>query len=101
MVAGMRITRRKKLMENGIFTIDALAQMPDAADSVTRRLQEQARLQTGTATPDGTVTYTDKTGAAKSISYSVLESNSLARLPGRTRETSSLTSRETPCGRTR
>lgn len=81
MVAGMRITRRKKLMENGIFTIDALAQMPDAADSATRRLQEQARLQTRTATPDGTVTYTDKTGAAKSISYSVLESNSLARLP--------------------
>ena len=81
MVAGMRITRRKKLMENGIFTIDALAEMPDAADSATRRLQEQARLQTGTATPDGTVNYTDKTGTAKSISYSVLESNSLARLP--------------------
>ncbi|MHC6219770.1 TM0106 family RecB-like putative nuclease [Arthrobacter sp. MMS24-S77] len=81
MVAGMRITRRKKLMENGIFTIDALAGMLDAADSATRRLQEQARLQTGTATPDGTVNYTDKTGQAKSISYSVLESNSLARLP--------------------
>ncbi|MEW1820844.1 TM0106 family RecB-like putative nuclease [Arthrobacter sp. NPDC080031] len=81
MVAGMRITRRKKLMENGIFTIDALAEMPDAADSATRRLQEQARLQTGIATPDGTVNYTDKTGTAKSISYSVLEPNSLARLP--------------------
>ncbi|MBB6404257.1 bifunctional RecB family nuclease/DEAD/DEAH box helicase [Arthrobacter sp. AZCC_0090] len=81
MVAGMRITRRKKLMEGGIFTIDALARMPDAADSATRRLQEQARLQTGTATPDGTVNYTDKSGEAKSISYSVLESNSLARLP--------------------
>jgi uncharacterized protein len=81
MVAGMRITRRKKLMENGIFTIDALAEMPDAPDSATRRLQDQARLQTGRATPDGTVHYTDKTGAAKSISYSVLESNSLARLP--------------------
>lgn len=81
MVAGMRITRRKKLMENGIFTIDALAEMPDAADSATRRLQEQARLQNGTATPDGTVNYTDKSGQAKSISYSVLDSNSLARLP--------------------
>ncbi len=81
MVAGMRITRRKKLMGNGICTIDALADMPDAPDSATRRLQEQARLQTGTATPDGTVSYTDKTGEAKSISYSVLESNSLARLP--------------------
>ncbi|MFB9712997.1 TM0106 family RecB-like putative nuclease [Arthrobacter methylotrophus] len=81
MVAGMRITRRKKLMDNGIFTIDALAGMPDAADSATRRLQEQARLQIGTATPSGTVNYTDKTGTAKSISYSVLESNSLARLP--------------------
>ncbi|MFF2298581.1 TM0106 family RecB-like putative nuclease [Arthrobacter sp. NPDC058127] len=81
MVAGMRITRRKKLIEAGIFNIDALAGMPDAADSATRRLQEQARLQTGTATPDGTVNYTDKTGTAKSISYSVLGSNSLARLP--------------------
>ncbi|WP_442543369.1 TM0106 family RecB-like putative nuclease [Arthrobacter sp. KN11-1C] len=82
MVAGMRITRRKKLMDNGICTIEALADMPDAPDSATRRLQEQARLQTGTATPDGTVSYTDKSGEAKSISYSVLESNSLARLPG-------------------
>ncbi|MCZ9884585.1 TM0106 family RecB-like putative nuclease [Arthrobacter sp. B2a2-09] len=81
MVAGMRITRRKKLRENGILTIDALAEMPDAADSATRRLQEQARLQTGTATPDGSVDYTDKTGTAKSISYSVLEFNSLAWLP--------------------
>lgn len=81
MVAGMRITRRKKLMEIGITTIDALAAMPDAPDSTTRRLQEQARLQTGTAVPDGTVNYTDKSGEAKSISYSVLESNSLARLP--------------------
>ncbi|MEZ2389334.1 TM0106 family RecB-like putative nuclease [bacterium RCC_150] len=81
MVAGMRITRRKKLIENGILTIDALAGMPDAQDSATRRLQEQARLQIGTATPDGTVNYTDKSGEAKSISYSVLESNSLARLP--------------------
>ncbi|MBT8161670.1 MULTISPECIES: bifunctional RecB family nuclease/DEAD/DEAH box helicase [Arthrobacter] len=81
MVAGMRITRRKKLLADGISTIDDLAGMPDATDSVTRRLQEQARLQTGIATADGTVRYTDKTGKAKSISYSVLESNSLARLP--------------------
>ncbi|MFH5880195.1 TM0106 family RecB-like putative nuclease [Arthrobacter sp. NA-172] len=81
MVAGMRITRRKKLIDAGILTIDALAGMPDAADSATRRLQEQARLQTGGAIPDGTVNYTDKSGAVKSISYSLLESNSLDRLP--------------------
>lgn len=81
MVAGMRITRRKKLLETGIHTIDALAAMPNASDAPTRRLQDQARLQTGTATPDGTVAYTDKSGEAKSISYSVLPANSLSRLP--------------------
>ncbi|UVJ40524.1 bifunctional RecB family nuclease/DEAD/DEAH box helicase [Arthrobacter sp. CJ23] len=81
MVAGMRITRRKKLLEAGIHTIDALAAMPDAADSATRRLQEQARLQTGSSIPDGTVAYTDKSGEARSISYSVLAANSLLRLP--------------------
>jgi uncharacterized protein len=81
MVAGMRLSRRKRLMEEGIATIDALALKPDTGDSTLRRLREQARLQTGIGVPDGSVGYTDKAGEQKNISYTVLESNSLARLP--------------------
>ncbi|MBT2515249.1 TM0106 family RecB-like putative nuclease [Arthrobacter sp. ISL-30] len=81
MVAGMRLSRRKKLIEDGITTIDALADLPDAGDSVLRRLREQARLQTGVGVPDGSVSYTDKAGERKTLAYRILESNSLARLP--------------------
>ncbi|WP_347110101.1 TM0106 family RecB-like putative nuclease [Paenarthrobacter sp. S56] len=81
MVAGMRISRRKKLIESGVTTIDQLAALPAEGDHTLLRLREQARLQTGTGTPDGTVNYTDKTGAAKSVSYTVLPDNTLGRLP--------------------
>ncbi|SEI78208.1 uncharacterized protein SAMN04487917_102409 [Arthrobacter sp. yr096] len=81
MVAGMRISRRKKLMEAGITTIDQLAASPAAGDPTSLRLREQARLQTGTGTPDGTVKYTDKSGEAKTVSYNVLPDNTLGRLP--------------------
>ncbi|MCD4852158.1 TM0106 family RecB-like putative nuclease [Arthrobacter sp. AK01] len=81
MVAGMRISRRKKLIETGVTTIDQLAAMPATGDSTLLRLREQAQLQTGTGTPDGTVNYTDKTGEAKSVSYKVLPDNTLGRLP--------------------
>lgn len=85
MVAGMRLNRRKKLIESGITTIDQLAAAPDGigqnADATFQRLREQARLQTGTGAPDGTVAYTDKNGEAKSVSYTVLPENTLDRLP--------------------
>ncbi|MGJ3189572.1 TM0106 family RecB-like putative nuclease [Paenarthrobacter sp. FR1] len=81
MVAGMRISRRKKLIEAGITTIDQLAAQPASGDSMMLRLREQARLQTGTGTPDGTVRYTDKAGEAKAVSYNVLPDNTLGRLP--------------------
>lgn len=82
MVAGMRISRRKKLIEAGITTIDQLAASPAAdGDPMFLRLREQAQLQTGTGTPDGTVNYTDKSGEAKSVSYTVLPDNTLGRLP--------------------
>ncbi|MGW9413048.1 TM0106 family RecB-like putative nuclease [Arthrobacter cupressi] len=81
MVAGMRAGRRKKLIESGITTIDHLAAAPAAGDATFLRLREQARLQTGTGTPDGTVNYTDKSGDAKSVSYTVLPENTLGRLP--------------------
>ena len=81
MVAGMRISRRKKLLESGITTIDQLATMPATGDSTQLRLREQAQLQTGTGSPDGTVTYSDKSGETKAISYNVLPDNTLGRLP--------------------
>ncbi len=81
MVAGMRISRRKKLIESDVTTIDALAALPEAGDPTLLRLREQARLQTGAGTPDGTVKYTDKSGEAKAISYNVLPDNTLGRLP--------------------
>ncbi|WP_284986007.1 bifunctional RecB family nuclease/DEAD/DEAH box helicase [Arthrobacter sp. fls2-241-R2A-172] len=81
MVAGMRISRRKKLIEAGITTIDQLAASPADGDPMFLRLREQAQLQTGTGTPDGTVNYTDKSGEAKSVSYTVLPDNTLGRLP--------------------
>ncbi|MDR6986068.1 uncharacterized protein J2Y66_000531 [Paenarthrobacter nitroguajacolicus] len=81
MVAGMRISRRKKLIEAGITTIDQLAAIPATGDSTLLRLRGQAQLQTGTGTPDGTVNYTDKTGEAKAVSYNVLPDNTLGRLP--------------------
>lgn len=81
MVAGMRISRRKKLMEAGVTTIDQLAALPEGGDPTLLRLREQAQLQTGTGTPDGTVNYTDKAGEAKAVSYKVLPDNTLGRLP--------------------
>lgn len=81
MVAGMTRSRRQKLNDAGITTIDGLAAMPPGGDSTLARLQQQARLQTGTAVPDGSVNYTDKDGNAKTLSYRVLESNTLSRLP--------------------
>ncbi|WP_284977562.1 TM0106 family RecB-like putative nuclease [Arthrobacter sp. fls2-241-R2A-200] len=82
MVAGMRMSRRKKLIMAGITTIDQLAASPaDTNDSTFMRLRGQARLQTGTGHPDGTVNYTDKAGQAKAISYEVLPENTLGRIP--------------------
>ncbi|MDI2037221.1 TM0106 family RecB-like putative nuclease [Paenarthrobacter nitroguajacolicus] len=81
MVAGMRISRRKKLIAEGVTTIDQLAGLPATGDPTLLRLREQARLQTGTGTPDGTVEYKDKSGEAKAISYNVLAENTLGRLP--------------------
>ncbi|MEV7660544.1 TM0106 family RecB-like putative nuclease [Paenarthrobacter sp. NPDC089316] len=81
MVAGMRISRRKKLIEDGVTTIDQLAALPAAGDPTLLRMREQARLQTGAGTPDGTVQYTDPSGEAKAISYNVLADNTLGRLP--------------------
>ncbi len=86
MVAGMRVNRRKKLIESGITTIDQLAAAPadrggPNGDATFQRLREQARLQTGTGAPDGVVRYMDKKGEAKSVGYTVLPDNTLGRIP--------------------
>ncbi|MFE4198391.1 TM0106 family RecB-like putative nuclease [Paenarthrobacter sp. NPDC056912] len=81
MVAGMRISRRKKLIEAEITTIDQLAAMPAGGDPTLQRLREQAQLQTGTGSSDGTVNYTNKAGEAKAVSYKILPENTLGRLP--------------------
>ncbi|MDJ0355741.1 TM0106 family RecB-like putative nuclease [Paenarthrobacter sp. PH39-S1] len=85
MVAGMTLNRRRKLMDAGIAGIDQLAAMTDdggaGPDPTTVRLREQARLQTGTAVPDGTVAYPGPDGTPREISYTVLPDNTLGRLP--------------------
>lgn len=81
MVAGMRLSRRKKLIESGVTTIDQLAALPQEGDHTLLRLREQAQLQTGAGNPDGTVNYTDKAGTAKTVSYKILPDNTLGRLP--------------------
>ncbi len=85
MVAGMTMSRRRKLMDAGVAGIDRLAAMTGDGDgpldSTTVRLREQARLQTGTAVPDGTVGYPGPDGTPREISYSVLADNTLNRLP--------------------
>ncbi|MCY0905889.1 TM0106 family RecB-like putative nuclease [Arthrobacter sp. H14-L1] len=85
LVAGMTMAQRQKLQATGISTIDQLAAIP--ADRLTglsptvARLREQAQFQTGTAVPDGVVSYLDKEGLPQTISYRVLENNTLGRLP--------------------
>ncbi|MBK5249554.1 MAG: hypothetical protein JJE50_08995 [Actinomycetales bacterium] len=83
MVANMSVTRRRTLMAQGITTIDALAAMdlPAEEKGALARLREQARMQTGIESPDGAVEVTDKHGAARTVSYRVLEENALATLP--------------------
>ena len=54
MVGGMSTLRRKKLIADGITTIDALADLPpDKATGSLARLRDQARMQLGRDAPDG------------------------------------------------
>ncbi len=85
LVSHMSTTRRRKLMADGIRTIDDLAAMPlpsgEGSDETLARLREQARMQTGVQEPDGSVVFTDKDGQPHKVSYRVLEQNTLAALP--------------------
>ncbi|MFT4471944.1 TM0106 family RecB-like putative nuclease [Arthrobacter sulfonylureivorans] len=84
LVANMSTVRRRKLRAAGIQTIDQLAalELPtgEAHDGALARLRDQAQMQTGTAKPDGTVTFR-KDGAEHTVAYRVLEQHTLGRLP--------------------
>ncbi|WP_255770850.1 TM0106 family RecB-like putative nuclease [Pseudarthrobacter sulfonivorans] len=81
MVGGMSTLRRKKLMAEGITTIDALADLPPgrASGSVVR-LRDQARMQLGRDLPDGSRTFT-KDGEDHTVTFKVLPENALGTIP--------------------
>nr|WP_309816736.1 TM0106 family RecB-like putative nuclease [Pseudarthrobacter sulfonivorans] len=81
MVGGMTTLRRKKLIAEGVTTIDALADLPPgrAAGSVVR-LRDQARMQLGLDTPDGSRTFT-KDGEDHTVTFKVLPENALGSIP--------------------
>ncbi|GAA1765665.1 TM0106 family RecB-like putative nuclease [Pseudarthrobacter sulfonivorans] len=81
MVGGMTTVRRKKLIAEGITTIDALADLPPgkASGSVVR-LRDQARMQLGRDLPDGSRTFT-KDGEDHTVAFKVLPENALAGIP--------------------
>ncbi|GAB3539367.1 TM0106 family RecB-like putative nuclease [Arthrobacter tecti] len=82
LVGRMSTTRRAKLHQENIRTIDELAALdPAAEDESLRPLIDQARMQTGVADVDGSVEYRNKHGETQTLSYRVLEENSLANLP--------------------
>ncbi|MDQ0851444.1 hypothetical protein QFZ65_003382 [Arthrobacter sp. B3I9] len=99
LVARMNSAQRKALHKAGIFTVTELAQatLPDASPAL-RRLQEQARMQSGTGGADGGVRYV-KDGEERSLRYAVLPDNTLDKFRHQARATSSSTSRATRFGR--
>ncbi|RKR12536.1 TM0106 family RecB-like putative nuclease [Arthrobacter oryzae] len=81
LVARMNSATRKKLRTEGIRTVRELAEAvlvnPNAS---LLRLQDQARMQSGTGASDGGVSYL-KDGEEHSIRFAVLPENTLAELP--------------------
>ena len=81
MVGGMSTLRRKKLIADGVTTIDALADLPpDRATGSLARLRDQARMQLGSDTPDGSRTFT-KDGEEHTVTFKVLPQNALSSIP--------------------
>ncbi|MGZ4662248.1 MAG: TM0106 family RecB-like putative nuclease, partial [Arthrobacter sp.] len=81
LVARMNSAQRKRLQEQGIFTVKQLAEarLPGANASLLN-LQEQARMQSGAGPSDGSVSYV-KDGEEHRISYRVMPENVLGELP--------------------
>ncbi|MFF2317611.1 TM0106 family RecB-like putative nuclease [Arthrobacter sp. NPDC058097] len=81
MVAGMTSVERKKLVADGVTTIDALAELPlHLANGSRQRLRDQARMQTGLEAADGSRTFV-KEGQPHTVAYKVLADNALAGIP--------------------
>ncbi|MCU1516839.1 MAG: nuclease [Pseudarthrobacter sp.] len=81
MVGGMSTYRRKKLVAEGITTIDALADLPaEQATGSLARLRDQARMQLGRDTPHGSRTFS-KDGEDHTITFKVLPENALGSIP--------------------
>lgn len=81
MVGGMTTLRRKKLIADGITTIDALADLPPGRASGSMvRLRDQARMQLGRDIPDGSRTFA-KDGEDHTVTFKVLPENALATIP--------------------
>ena len=72
LVAGMSTTKRKKLMESGIATIDELAQSNTGPKDAHFKLAEQARMQVGLGGSDGIV---------GGVAYKVSGNQTISRLP--------------------
>lgn len=72
LVAGMSSTRRKKLLEAGIGTIDELAASNTKARDPHHKLAEQARMQVGLGATDGTI---------GGVAYKINANQTISRLP--------------------
>lgn len=81
LVARMNSTQRKALHGRNIFTVKELAEarLP-GANAALLRLQDQARMQSGTGPADGEVRYV-KDGEEHTIRFGVIPENTLAELP--------------------
>ncbi|PYI64356.1 nuclease [Arthrobacter livingstonensis] len=80
LVNGMAGSLRRRLMAQGVWTIEALAGLPAAeATGPLVRLRDQARMQLGMENVDGTRDFVTD-GAAHTVSFKVLR-DSVSRLP--------------------
>ncbi|HET6269683.1 MAG TPA: TM0106 family RecB-like putative nuclease [Arthrobacter sp.] len=81
LVARMNSAQRKKLHEKSIFTVRQFAAADlSAASASLLRLQQQARMQSGTGAADGEVRYL-KDGEEHTLRYVLTGENTLAELP--------------------
>jgi predicted RecB family nuclease len=81
LVARMSSGQRKKLHEQGIFTVHELAEANlSEPNPPLLRLQDQARIQSAYGPVDGSVHYV-KDGQHHELSYRVVPENTLAELP--------------------
>ncbi|MGJ9402747.1 TM0106 family RecB-like putative nuclease [Arthrobacter sp. KK5.5] len=81
LVAGMTVARRKKLIEDGIDTIDALAELDDSrAVGPLERMRDQARMQTGRGPVDGEAV-AGKDDEQHPVAFRVLDDHTIDALP--------------------